>query len=219
MGRADGRAALSWLPPGWRRRAFGTSAVWRGRWLALAGWQGGAFKCGARERRIGWKRAPQFERLDLVANNTRFLVMSEPGVLANLVSFLLAAMPRRLGADWLAVHGHRVLVAETFCDAERFNGAMYRASGRRDLGQTRGYARSNGRYTDPHGRPKRVFVRCLRRGARRLLALPEPLPPAVAPPRDLSPGARDPSVMRSLHAVLAAVSDYRRAQGRKPTVG
>ncbi len=192
-------------------------AVWRGRWLALAGWQGGAFKCGPRDRWIGWRPAQQFGRLDLVANNTRFLVMSEPGALPNLASFFLAAMTRRLAADWRAVHGHGVLVAETFCDPERFGGTMYRAAGWRDLGETRGYARANGRYTDPHGKPKRVLVRRLRRDARRLLARPEPLPAAVAPSRP-SPAARDPAVMRSLHAELAAVPDCRRPQGRKHTV-
>ena len=41
----------------------------------------------------------------------------------------------------------------------------------------------------------------------------------VAPPRAGSAGARDPSAMRSLHAELAVVPDYRRrAQGRKHTV-
>ena len=193
-------------------------AVWRGRWLALAGWQGGAFKCRPRDRWIGWKPAQQFERLDLVANNTRFLVMSEPGVLPNLASFFLAAMTRRLGADWLAVHGHRVLVAETFCDPQRFTGAMYRAAGWRELGSTRGYARANGRYSEPHGRPKRILVRSLHRRARQWLARPEALPPTVMPPRDPSPAARDPAVMRSLYAELAAVEDYRRAQGRKHTI-
>ncbi len=135
--------------------------------MASTGWRGGAFKCGPRDRWMGWRPAQQFERLDLVANNTRFLLMSEPGALPNLASFFLAAMTRRLAADWLAAHGHRVLVAETFCDPERFSGAMCRGSGWRDLGETRGYARSNGRHADPHGRPKRVLVPRLRRGAGR----------------------------------------------------
>ncbi len=29
------------------------------------------------------------------------------------------------------------------------------------LGETRGHARAGGRYTDPHGRPKEIFVRSL----------------------------------------------------------
>ena len=212
----DGRHYL-----GFRRfagRGLRYVAVWRGRWLALAGWQGGAFKCGPRDRWIGWKPARQFGRLDLIANNTRFLVMAEPGALPNLASFFLAAMTRRLSADWLAAYGRGVLVAETFCDPERFDGGMYRASGWRDLGATRGYARANGRYTEPHGKPKKVLVRCLRRDAGRLLARAEPLPAAVAPPSGPDRAACDPAAMRSLYDELAALPDHRRAQGRKHPV-
>jgi len=193
-------------------------ADWRGRWVALAGWQGGAFKSAPRDRWIGWKPERQFRRLDLIANNTRFLVLSEPGAFPNLASFFLAAMTRRLGDDWLAVHGHRVLLAETFCDPKRFSGAMYRAAGWKTLGRTRGYARCNGRYTtDPHDAPKLLLVRPLRRDARRLLSREAEPPPAVVPRRTPDPAGRDLEVMRSLHDELKAVADLRRPQGRKHT--
>ncbi len=52
-------------------------AVWRGRWLALLGWQSGAFKCAARDRWLGWHPSVQFRRLHLIAHNTRFLVLPE----------------------------------------------------------------------------------------------------------------------------------------------
>ena len=48
----------------------------------------------------------QFRRLELIANNTRLLVLSEPGVFPNFASFFLARMTRRLTDDWLAAHGH-----------------------------------------------------------------------------------------------------------------
>ncbi len=128
------------------------------RWLGLAAWQNGAFKCAPRDRWCGWRPEQQFRRLEMVANNTRFLILSEPGVFPNLASFFLAGMTRRLADDWLAAHGHRVLLAETFCDPARFSGTMYRAAGWECLGRTKGFARANGRYTDPHGRPKEIFV-------------------------------------------------------------
>ncbi len=59
---------------------------------------------------------------------------------------------------------------------------MCRAAGWERLGRTKGYARANGRYTDPHGKPKEIPVRALRRDARALLPGPRPLPPDVAPP-------------------------------------
>ena len=75
---------------------------WHGHWLGLAGWQSGAFKCGPRDRWVGWKRGIQFARLHLISNNTRFLILGEPGCFPNLASFALAGMTRRLSADWYA---------------------------------------------------------------------------------------------------------------------
>ena len=193
-------------------------AVWRGQWVALAGWQNGAFKCKPRDRWIGWKSELQFDRLRLLVNNTRFLVLAETGVFPNLATYFLSAMTRRLADDWLVVHGHSVLVAETFCDPEKFVGTMYTAAGWQELGLTRGYSRSNGRYTDKHGQPKQMLVRPLRRDARRLLACPQPLPVSVMPPAAPELAPRDPAVMRSLYQELAAIPDYRRAQGKKHSI-
>ena len=193
-------------------------AAFGGRWLGLAAWQNGAFKCKPRDRWCGWKPEQQFRRLEFIANNTRFLVLSEPGVFPNFASFFLARMTRRLADDWLAAHGHRVLLAETFCDPELFPGTMYRAAGWEGLGKTRGFARANGRYTDPHGKPKEIFVASLRPDARALLSSPLPLPPDVAPPADPGLAPRDPGAMRTLHGELMRIPDFRRRQGRKHTV-
>ncbi len=192
-------------------------ATFRGHWLGLAAWQNGAFKCAPRDQWTGWKPEQQFQRLSMVANNTRFLILSKPGVFANLASCFLACMTRRLCDDWLQVHGHGVLLAETFCDPEIFAGTMLKAAGWTCLGETKGFARSNGRYTDPHGKPKDIYVTALRRDARALLSSPLPLPPDVAPPSCPELAPRDPKVLRSLYAELAAIPDFRRAQGRKHT--
>ena len=42
-------------------------------WLALVGWQPGAFKLAARDRWIGWSAEQQFARLHLIAHNARFV--------------------------------------------------------------------------------------------------------------------------------------------------
>ena len=104
-------------------------ATFGGRWLGLAAWQNGAFKRGPRDRWTGWKPERQFRRLETVANNTRFLVLSAPGVFPNLASRFLSRVTRRLSDGWLDAHGHGVLVAETFRDPEPFPGTMYRAAG------------------------------------------------------------------------------------------
>lgn len=124
--------------------------AWRGRWVGLAGWQSGAFKCGVRERWIGWSPEQQFRRLHLIGNNTRFLILGAPGVFPNPASFALAAMTRRLSADWQAAFGHPLLLAESFVAPDRFPGTMYQVSNWTRLGLTRGYARASGRYTPGH---------------------------------------------------------------------
>ncbi|MCY4350372.1 MAG: DUF4338 domain-containing protein [Thiotrichales bacterium] len=189
-------------------------AEWRGKWVALAAWQGGAFKCQPRDMWIGWHPDQRHRRLDLIANNTRFLVLSGAGVFPNLASMFLAAMVRRLGDDWLAFHGKRALVAETFCDPGRYSGTMYRAAGWRELGFTKGYARANGSYVR-HNRPKRLFVRILRRDAKRLLSRDTPLPETVVPPSGPELAPRRIETLRSICAGMETVPDHRRVQCRR----
>ena len=109
-------------------------------WLALIGWQPGAFKLGARDRWIGWSAEQQFRRLHLIANNSRFVILT-PGRVPNLASRVLGLSLRRLSEDIQAVHGYPALLAETFVDVSRFAGTCYRASNWRSLGLTRGFAR------------------------------------------------------------------------------
>ena len=189
--------------------------AWRERWLALAGWQSGAFKSRHRDCWVGWSGELRYRRLHLIANNTRFVILSPAGVFPHLGSWALARMTQRLSADWEAQYGHPLLVAESFVDPARFAGTCYRAANWQFLGDTRGYARHNGQYTEPHGQPKRLYVYPLRRDARERLRDPRPLPAAWEPK---GPTAQAPTRLRSLYEELAAVEDFRRAQGRKHTV-
>ena len=128
-------------------------------WLALIGWQPGAFKLAARDRWIGWPAEQQFRRLHLIANNSRFVILT-PGRVRNLASRVLGLSLRRLSQDIQAVHGYPVFLAETFVDVSRFVGTCYRASNWRSLGLTRGFAREPGgsaRWRH-HGQPKEIFV-------------------------------------------------------------
>ena len=65
-------------------------AEYEGEWLALIGWQGGAFKIGPRDQWIGWCPDYQYQRLHLIAQNARFLVLHRipKGTLHNKVSSL-----------------------------------------------------------------------------------------------------------------------------------
>ena len=137
-------------------------------WLALIGWQAGAFKLAARDRWIGWSPEQQFRRLHLIANNARFVIPA-PRPVPNLASRVLGLSLRRLSPDMQALHGYPILLAETFVDPARFAGTCYRASNWRSLGLTRGYAREPGgtaRWRH-HGQPKEIFVFELSRKHRR----------------------------------------------------
>lgn len=179
-----------------------------GRWLALVGWQCGAFKVKARDAWIGWAPEQQFRRLRLVANNTRFLILPwarQP----NLASRVLSLSTRRLSPDMEAALGHPALLAETFVDPSRFEGSCYRASNWVELGETRGYAKSHGGWV-AHGQPKRVFALPLAPDARAALrGADDPVPlPASAPP-DPPPPAR----LRSLHDFMRQVPECRQRRG------
>ena len=81
-------------------------------WLALIGWQAGAFKLAARDRWIGWSAEQQFRRLHLIAQQVRFVILT-PCPVANLASRVLGLSLRRLSGDMRAVHGYPVHLAET----------------------------------------------------------------------------------------------------------
>ena len=187
-------------------------AVWRGHWLALVGWQSGAFKCAPRDRWLRWHRSVQFRRLHLIANNTRFLVLPASAGVPNLASRTLGRSLRRLSADWAALHGHPLELAETFVDPSRFRGACYDASNWVRVGRTKGFARHNGGYTDPHDCPKEMFVRPLRADARTRLADPADRPEWAC---RATPVRYTHEELRSLRGLFAEVPDSRRGQGRK----
>jgi len=180
------------------------------RWLALLGWQAAALKCAARDAWIGWPRVLHYQRLHLLANNARFLILPDAHR-PNLASRVLALNLHRLSADWRRIHGHPLLLAETFVDTARFTGACYRAANWRVLGNTRGFARHNGRYT-VHGQPKQVLVYPLHRHARTLLCAPQ-LPPAWSTP--MQRVSLSSAQMEDLHQRLRALPDCRCARGQR----
>ncbi len=140
------------------------------RWLALLVFAAAALKSRPRDTWIGWLPCFHWQRLPLLANNTRFLIL--PGCSQqNLASKVLALCTKRIAADWQQCHGYPLLLVETFVDPARFTGTCYRAAGWHELGLTRGFRKSNTRYVQ-HDRPKRILVRSLHPQARVILAHP-----------------------------------------------
>lgn len=187
-------------------------ATWNLEWVALLSFSAAALKCGARDRWIGWSYRQQFARLPLVANNTRYCVL-DPWHRHNLASRVLALCERRLSQDWVDVFGHPLVLLETFVDPQRHRGTLYRAANWVYVGDTRGFRRRQGGYTNQAHSPKKVFLRCLHPQARALLCQAQ-LPASYLPgvPKKMVLTAEQ---MRALPEFFKEIDDPRRPAGRR----
>lgn len=180
-----------------------------GRWLALLGWASPALKCASRDDWIGWSPTLQWQRLALIANNSRFLIL--PGVrVNNLASRVLGLNLARLSQDWRCAHGHGLLLGETFIDPSRFAGTCYRAANWIELGRTRGFAKSNDTYVE-HGSAKQIWVYPLHPQAPQILsaALAHPELPRL----EVKMMTLSDTDAQSLFARLQAMDDPRARRG------
>lgn len=143
-------------------------AEYRDAWMALLAWSAGSYNLKAREEWIGWSRKQKQRRLTLWINNSRFLILSG-GPHPNLASKVMKLCMERLSDDWWVTYGHELLGVESFVDSQMFRGTCYKASGWTLLGQTQGYRRSRQEYYVEHNRPKQLWVKELRPGARTIL--------------------------------------------------
>ncbi len=186
-------------------------ATWRGRWIAQVSLSAAALKCAARDRWIGWDFQIQFDRLKLIANNSRFLILPEYHY-PNVGSRVLGRMERRVVSDWQQRFGHSLLLLETFVDPRRFHGGVYRASNWLELGQTRGFRRIRGGYSNKPDGPKLVFVRPLCRGVQARLKQPNRAALGISGAPHMSICADQ---MRALPDYFRDIPDPRRAQGKR----
>lgn len=120
------------------------------------GMGGAALHNRPRDGYVGWDQSQKSRRLHLVVNNVRFLIFPWVQV-PNLASHVLGKNLRRLNQDWEQRYAHRLLLAETFVDAEQYRGTCYRAANWKNLGQTQGMGRHGACYVH-HGRPKDVWT-------------------------------------------------------------
>ena len=112
-------------------------ATFGDRWIALLSFSAAALKCSARDRWIGWNFRYQYDRLKLVTNNSRFLILPD-WHFPNLASRILSLCQKRLPADWQAVFGHPLVLLETFVEIARFAGTSYKAANWICVGNTKG---------------------------------------------------------------------------------
>jgi len=113
-----------------------------GRLLACLLFGSAAWKCRSRDEFIGWSLEQKQQRLSLITNNCRFLILPHVKV-PHLASWILGRVLRRLSADWQQKYGHRIVLVETFVEQQRFAGTSYRAANWIRLGSTTGRSRQD----------------------------------------------------------------------------
>jgi len=161
-----------------------------GHWVAILDWGPACWKLADRELHIGWTPQQRAERLGLIVQNRRFLVLGKERM-PNLASRALGLALKALPVHWQARHGYRPLMAETFTDIEQFEGTCYKASNWEPLGLSKGFERHRADYFRKHGRPKKLWVKSLNRNARRILT-------AMDVPAAYRPGLNDDTPERDL---------------------
>lgn len=189
-------------------------AEYHGQWLALICWSAAAYHLKARDMWIGWDDETRRRRLGLLAGNSRFLLLLKPAEVPNLATRVMKLSTERLDRDWQQVHGHGIVAVETFVDPDFYQGTCYKAGNWIELGHTAGYRRKGRDYYEEHARPKRLFVRTLRKDATALLKaknLPEPYAAGEVEPKPLC-RIKVP-VLGSLFELFNTMTDPRRRAG------
>jgi hypothetical protein len=152
--------------------------------LACLLWSSAAWKMAARDRWVAWNDQQRRRNLQLIVNNSRFLIL--PWIrIRGLASKILSLCARQLPGDWEQHYGYRPVLLETLVDAERFRGTCYRAANWIPLGRTQGRGRMDRHHTLQDRAPKDIYIYPLRRDARRHLC--EAVAPAFSAP-DQEPG-------------------------------
>jgi hypothetical protein len=139
----------------------------RGRPIACLAWSSAPRHLGPRDRFIGWSAAQRRAHIDLLAYNTRYLLLPWARV-RHLASGVLAAVVRGLSADWQRLYHHPIYLVETFIDPARFGGTCYRAANWIYLGLSTGRGK-DAPTKEPNRSLKQLWVYPLQPDFRRLL--------------------------------------------------
>ena len=186
-------------------------ATFADQWIALLSFSAAALKCSARDRWIGWDFRHQYDRLKLVTNNSRFVILPD-WHFSNLASRILSLCHKKLPADWQATFGHPIALLETFVDPQRFQGTIYKAANWIYVGNTKGFQRTRQGYSNTAQSPKMVFVKPLISDVQALLSRP------ILKPAYRTGGPKimlSAQQMQSLPDFFNQIPDPRRAQGRR----
>jgi len=110
--------------------------------LACLAWSSAPRHIGCRDRFIGWSAHSRKTHIDLLAYNTRFLILPWVQVRC-MASHILACMAKIVCQDWQTIYHHPIYYLETFVDKQRFAGTCYKAANWIYLGDTTGRGKND----------------------------------------------------------------------------
>jgi hypothetical protein len=148
----------------------------KGNPVALLVWGPACYALKDRDLWISWSAPQRVQRLKLIVQNRRFLLLTAKGQAPNLASQVMGAALRALPSQWHDCFGYRPLLAESFTDPEAYAGTCYKASNWEPVGFSAGYRRHRADFYVPNERPKRLWLRELIPGVRtqlRAVQVPE----------------------------------------------
>lgn len=169
--------------------------------VALLVWGPACYALKDRDRWISWSAPQRLQRLKLIVQNRRFLLLTPKGSSPNLASQTLAAALRALPEQWRQRFGYRPLLAESFTDPESQAGTCYKASNWQPVGLSAGYQRQRADFYVPNERPKKLWLHALCPDAKALLRVPQ-LPEEFRPALLAAPSGTLPVKVEQMDSLL-----------------
>ncbi len=189
--------------------------------VALLAWGPACYALKDRDLWISWSAPQRIQRLKLIVQNRRLLILSPKGSSPNLASMAMGAALRALPSQWFDSFGYRPVLAESFTDPEAHHGTTYKATNWIELGTTAGYSRSRLDFYIPNDRPKRLWCLELVPKARSILRsrdLPVEYTSALSSvPTGVLPLSQ--AQFDSLRKAFAQVPDPRKGRNKRFRIG
>lgn len=181
-------------------------------------WGAAAKHLKSRENFIQWDKVTCANRLKLVVQLRRFLII-DANRRPNLASQCMGVSLRSLQDEWEIAHDYRPLLAESFHDPKQHSGTLYKATNWTPLGLTKGFARHRADYYQDLKSPKQLWVIPLQKNSLALLSHPAELPKAHQKAVvSATTGARCAlkcSELRTLRQALQDIDDPRHPFGKR----
>jgi Domain of unknown function (DUF4338) len=153
------------------RQAFGSRLQYfikcGERELGCMQFSGSSWALEARDKWIGWDVEDRKKRLNLIVNNSRFLLFPWIKV-KNLASYVLSMAINQISNDWIREYCYAPVLLETFVDTKYYQGTSYIAANWTNLGLTKGCGRNDYKHEKALS-PKMIFVYPLKGDFRKYL--------------------------------------------------